>query len=101
MHVTVHAITSGNKDGWVMEVAKHTIRTGISERGQGTNDALYSAMEYLYNKDINYINIFTTNRETYVHEDFISRFSPISWNYISANQVRPELRQKLYEKLWK
>ena len=101
MHVTVHAISTPEGDGWVCDIPKHFSKSGTSLQGEGWNDALREAMNYLISRNIDVIQIFTTRRDTVMEPGYSKCFKMISWNYITANQVDHELRQKAYGAIWK
>lgn len=101
MHVTIHAVSTPDGDGWVCNIPKHCTKTGVALQGEGWNDALREAMNYLINKNIYRIEIFTTNANTSMDIGYRKHFDFVSWNYITANQVSPDIRQMAYGAIWK
>jgi hypothetical protein len=97
----VHALTTPQGDGWVVDIPKYITYSGTSTCGEGWNEALRHATIYLSSNGYDTISIFTTNRKTRMSDGYSCMFKRISWNYIIANQVDHELRQRVYNELWK
>jgi predicted GNAT superfamily acetyltransferase len=100
MHITVHAVSTENGDGWVVNIPKCITKSGISEKGKGWDDALEEGLSYLINKGYSTVHVFTTNRDTKVNSSIRNYFTTFSWNYITANQVDYNLRQLAYGAIW-
>lgn len=101
MHITVHAVSTENGDGWVVDIPKHITKSGTSEKGKGWDDALEEGLTYLINNGYDAASVFTTNRNTTMNPSLRTYFTTFSWNYITANQVNHSLRQLAYGAIWK
>ena len=101
MHITVHAVSTENGDGWVVDIPKHITKNGVSEKGKGWDVALENGLMYLLNNGYDIAYVFTTNKFTTVKSTLRNYFTTFSWNYITANQVDYNLRQMAYGAIWK
>tara|TARA_R110002074_G_scaffold13529_1_gene48132 strand:- start:508 stop:813 length:306 start_codon:yes stop_codon:yes gene_type:complete len=100
MRVTVHAMQGRDEDAWVVDIPNHITRTGKAKLGQGWNEALYTGLVYMSNNGHDTVYIYTTNRDTVMADGYSKMFKMISWNYITAQQVDINLRQRVYDAMW-